>query len=107
MRRYGAFEISRGQGGLHEREIPADELLDVAIGPAGQVYTAAAAAAGSNIVPMGAPNPDSQGRRQAGVLVDGVVRRGFPTPSGRLEFLSSAPGAGGWAAHALPRYLRR
>jgi hypothetical protein len=106
MRRYGAFEISRGQGGLHEREIPADELLDVAIGPAGQVYTAAAAAAGSNIVPMGAPNPDSQGRRQAGVLVDGVVRRGFPTPSGRLEFWSSTLAAWGWPEHALPGYIR-
>jgi anaerobic selenocysteine-containing dehydrogenase len=42
MRRYGAFEIAAGQGALHEREVPDTELRDVAIGPAGQVYTAAA-----------------------------------------------------------------
>jgi anaerobic selenocysteine-containing dehydrogenase len=106
MRRYGAFEIASGQGGLHERKIPDAELRDVAVGPAGQVYTAAAAPATSNIVPMAAPNPDSQGRRQAGVMVDGTVRRGFPTPSGRLEFWSSTLADWGWPEHALPGYIK-
>ena len=49
--------------------------------PAGRVHSAAAAP-GPNIVPVGAPAPDEAGRRAAGVMVDGVVRRGFPTPSG-------------------------
>jgi hypothetical protein len=106
MRRYGAFEIAAGQGGLHEREVPDAELRDVAIGPAGQVYTAAAAPATANIVPMAAPDPDRQGRRQAGVLVDGSVRRGFPTPSGRLEFWSSTLADWGWPEHALPGYIK-
>ena len=106
MRRYGAFEIASGQGGLHEREVPDTELRDVAVGPAGQVYTAAAATATANIVPMATPDPDSQGRRQAGVMVDGTIRRGFPTPSGRLEFWSSTLADWGWPEHALPGYIK-
>ena len=31
MRRYGAFEISRGQGAVHEQEVPAAELTDAAV----------------------------------------------------------------------------
>ena len=38
--------------------------------------------------------------------VDGVVRRGFPTPSGRLEFYSSTLAAWGWPEHAIPGYIR-
>jgi molydopterin dinucleotide binding protein len=106
MRRYGAFEISRGQGAVHEREVPAAELCDVSVSPLGRVYSAAPPAADPNIVPAGAPPPDEAGRRPAGVMVDGVVRRGFPTPSGRLEFWSSTLAAWGWPEHALPGYIR-
>ena len=38
MRRYGAFEISRGGGARHEQEVPAGELGDPVITPAGRVY---------------------------------------------------------------------
>jgi len=106
MRRYGAFEISRGQGAVHDQEVPAGELADVAVHGTGRVYSAAAAPDAPNIVPMGAPAPDEQGRRPVGVLVDGVVRRGFPTPSGRLEFWSSTLAAWGWPEHALPGYIK-
>src|SRR6185437_330196 len=41
MRRYGAFEIARGVGPLHEQEVPAAELEDVAVGDHGRVYTTA------------------------------------------------------------------
>jgi anaerobic selenocysteine-containing dehydrogenase len=34
------------------------------------------------------------------------VRRGFRTPSGRLEFFSSTLKAWGWREHALPTYIR-
>jgi len=70
------------------------------------VYSAAPAAPGGNIVPVGAPAPDAEGRRAAGVMVDGVVRRGFPTPSGLLEFWSSTLASWGWPEHALPGYIR-
>ncbi|HTQ94057.1 MAG TPA: molybdopterin dinucleotide binding domain-containing protein, partial [Streptosporangiaceae bacterium] len=106
MRRYGAFEISRDQGGVHEQEVPAAELDGMAVRGAGRVYTAAPAPDAPNIVPIGAPTPDDRGRRPVGVLIDGVVRRGFPTPSGRLEFWSSTLAAWGWPEHALPGYIK-
>jgi hypothetical protein len=55
---------------------------------------------------MADPGPDSEGRRPAGVLVDGITRRGFPTPSGRLEFWSSTLADWGWPEHALPGYIK-
>ena len=106
MRRYGAFEISRGQGAVHEQEVPPEELATAHAGPFGRVYTTAPPPADPNIVPQGAPAPDAAGRRAAGVVVDGVARRGFPTPSGRLEFWSSTLAGWGWPEHALPGYIR-
>jgi anaerobic selenocysteine-containing dehydrogenase len=106
MRRYGAFEIARGMGAVHEHEVPAGELRDQHISATGRVYTAAPKPDSPNVVPLGAPEPDEQGRRAVGVEVDGVIRRGFPTPSGRLEFYSSTLAAWGWPEHALPGYIR-
>ena len=106
MRRYGAFEISRGQGAVHEQEVPAAELSGAHADSLGRVYTPAPAPENPNIVPQGAPPPDPAGRRAAGVMVDGTVRRGFPTPSGRLEFWSSTLAGWGWPEHALPGYIR-
>jgi anaerobic selenocysteine-containing dehydrogenase len=106
MRRYGAFEIARGMGAVHEHEVPAGELLDRHVTASGRVYTATPKPDSPNIVPMGAPEPDEQGRRAVGVEVDGVIRRGFPTPSGRLEFYSSTLAAWGWPEHALPGYIK-
>ncbi len=42
----------------------------------------------------------------AGIVVDGVARAGFNTPSRRLEFYSPTLAAWGWPEHAIPR-LRR
>jgi anaerobic selenocysteine-containing dehydrogenase len=106
MRRYGAFEITRGQGAVHDCEVPAAELVDADVTPSGRVYAATPKPDSPNIVPMGAPAPDDEGRRAVGVEIDGVVRRGFPTPSGRLEFYSSTLAAWGWPEHALPGYIR-
>ena len=106
MRRYGAFEITSGQGPVYEQQVPDGELDNVRITPAGRVYTSARAPLSLNVVPTGAPDPDATGRRPVGVDVDGTVRRGFPTPSGRLEFYSSTLAAWGWPEHALPGYIR-
>ncbi|HET9074110.1 MAG TPA: molybdopterin dinucleotide binding domain-containing protein [Solirubrobacteraceae bacterium] len=106
MRRYGVFEITRGQGALYSHEVPAEELQDLNITETGRVYTAAPKPADANVRPLGAPDPDADGRRAVGVLVDGTVRRGFPTPSGRLEFYSSTIAGWGWPEHALPGYIR-
>jgi anaerobic selenocysteine-containing dehydrogenase len=37
---------------------------------------------------------------------DGVVRRGFPTPSGKLEFWSRTLAEWGWPEVAIPTYIR-
>ena len=106
MRRYGAFEVAKKVGAIYEQPVPADELDDVAEGDHGRVYTRAPKPAGPNIVPTGAPDGDAEGRRAAGVRVDGEVLRGFPTPSGKLEFFSSTLAAWGWGEVAIPTYMK-
>jgi anaerobic selenocysteine-containing dehydrogenase len=106
MRRYGSFEVRAGVGQVHEQEVSSADLDDVAEDEFGRVYTRTPAPVLPNVVPMGTPEPDAAGRRPIGVRVDGVVRRGFPTPSGKLEFYSRTLAAWGWADQAVPGYVR-
>ncbi|HWP36690.1 MAG TPA: molybdopterin-dependent oxidoreductase [Gemmatimonadales bacterium] len=106
MRRHGAFEIRRTIGAVHEEEVPAAELEDAREHSYGRVYTRTARPAGPNIVPQPTPEGDADGRRPVGVRVDGKILRGFPTPSGRLEFYSSTLAAWGWKEQAIPWYPR-
>ena len=106
MRRYGAYEVSRGVGPVHEERVPAHELEDVAVGEFGRVYTAAPKSDSPNVVPLPSPDPDEEGRRPVGVEVDGEILRGWPTPSGRLEFWSQTLAEWGWPEAAIPTYLR-
>jgi anaerobic selenocysteine-containing dehydrogenase len=70
------------------------------------VFTRAARPAAANVVPVPTPDPDADGRRAVGVEVDGQVLRGFPTPSGKLEFYSRTLVDWGWPEYALPTYIR-
>lgn len=106
MRRRGAFEISKRVGALHEEIVPEAELHDVREDRFGRVYTAAPKPASPNIVPMAEPEPDPEGRRPVGVKIDGVIRRGFPTPSGKLEFYSRTLAEWGWPEFAIPTYIK-
>jgi anaerobic selenocysteine-containing dehydrogenase len=106
MRRYGAYEVNTDIGPLYEQKIPGDELEDVAEDARGRVYTRAAAPAQLNFAPTGAPDPDEEGRRAVGVRVGGEVLRGFPTPSGRLEFYSPTLANWGWREYAIPTYIK-
>ena len=106
MRRYGSFEVSRGIGPVYEQEVPEAELDDIAEDPFGRVYTRAPAPAPLNMAPTGAPDPDAEGRRAVGVRVDEKILRGFPTPSGKLEFYSPTLAAWGWNDVAVPTYMR-
>jgi molydopterin dinucleotide binding protein len=106
MRRYGAFEIATAVGSIHDQPVLEAELVDIDVDGTGRVYTAAPKPAGLNIVPLPTPEPDARGRRLAGVMVEGRVVRGFPTPSGRLEFYSSTLAQWGWPEYALPTYIR-
>ena len=106
MRRYGAFEIRSGVGPVYADEVPDEELRGAVADRFGRVYAPTPAPTGPNIVPIATPEPDAAGRRPVGVRVDGVIRRGFPTPSGRLEFYSRTLAEWGWPEQALPGYAR-
>jgi anaerobic selenocysteine-containing dehydrogenase len=106
MRRYGAFEVRQRVGPLHEQAVPEEELQDERVTPLGRAYTRASKPDSPNVVPQPTIDSDAEGRRPVGVDVDGVVRRGFPTPSGRLEFYSRTLAQWGWPEYALPTYIR-
>ena len=109
MRRYGAFEVSDHVGQVFEEEVDPALLGGAVETDLGRVYSSAPRPAPVNLAPTGAPVPDAEGRAPVGVRVDGVVRRGFPTPSGLLEFYSPTLVQWGWpeyaaaAVHPLPR----
>jgi len=106
MRRYGSFEISRKVGAIYEETVPSGELEDVAEDHFGRVFTRAAKPASPNVVPVPSPDGDADGRRLVGVKVDGEIKRGFPTPSGKLEFFSTTLAAWGWYEYAIPTYIK-
>lgn len=106
MRRFGAFEIRNAVGALYEEPVSSDELLEPGTNRFGRVFTRAPKPLSSNILPLPTPDPDEQGRRPVGVNIDGDILRGFPTPSGKLEFYSSTLAEWGWAEHALPNYAK-
>src|SRR6185436_6940267 len=88
-----------------EQVVPETELKDIVVAPGtGTVYSSAPAGADPNVAPRPLPPGDAAGRRHAGVLVDGVTRRGFPTPSGKLEFYSATLADWGWPEFAIPTY---
>ncbi len=106
MRTYGSFALPEGAYARHEDEVDADEMAGAAVDEATKrVFTASPLAPSPNIAPMPAPPRDAQGRRAVGVMVDGVARRGFPTPSGKLEFYSSTLAAWGWPELAVPTVI--
>ncbi|MCA1557169.1 MAG: molybdopterin-dependent oxidoreductase, partial [Acidobacteria bacterium] len=106
MRRYGAFEISRKVGAVYEQEVPSGELEDVRTDRFKRVYTRTAKPPTTNIVPIPTIEGDDEGRRMVGVEVDGEVLRGFPTPSGRLEFYSRTLSDWGWPEWSTPVYIK-
>jgi anaerobic selenocysteine-containing dehydrogenase len=106
MRRYGAFEIATKVGALYEETIPPEEIEDGHQDQFGRVYTTTAKPASPNIVPLPTIDPDPEGRRFVGVNIDGALKRGFPTPSGRLEFFSRTLADWGWKEVAIPTYIR-
>ncbi|MGH7683629.1 MAG: molybdopterin-dependent oxidoreductase, partial [Vulcanimicrobiaceae bacterium] len=106
MRKYGAFEIARKIGPVHQTLVPPEELQDVSVSPQGRAFTKAPKTNGSNVVPEPQPPGDAEGRRAVGVRVGGEILRGFPTPSGKLEFYSRTLAEWGWPEHAAPGYIK-
>ena len=106
MRRNGAFEIIRKTGAIYEQTVPGAELEDVREDAFGRVFTRTAKPPSPNVVPVPSPDGDADGRRLVGVKIDGEIKRGFPTPSGRLEFFSRTLADWGWGEYATPTYIR-
>lgn len=106
MRRYGAFEVQKKIGAVYDQPVPTEELEDVHSDTLGRVFTRKPRPAGPNIVPLPTLDGDSEGRRLVGIDIDGKIVRGFPTPSGRLEFFSRTLKEWGWPECALPSYQR-
>ena len=106
MRRYGSFEIARKIGAIHEQNVPDEELEDIREDHLGRVFTRAAKPSSPNVVPIPSPDGDADGRRLVGVRIDGEIKRGFPTPSGRLEFYSKTLADWGWDEYAIPTYIK-
>ncbi len=105
MRRYGAFEVRKGVGALYEEEVPEEERQDLRVDDASRAFTRTPKPDSPNVVPLPPQDADAEGRRMAGVEVDGRILRGFPTPSGKLEFYSRTLVDWGWPEYALPTYI--
>ncbi len=106
MRRYGAFEIRKKVGAIYEERVPVEELEDVRVDRFGRAYTKTTKPASPNIVPIPTIDADAEGRRFVGVKMDDEIFRGFPTPSGRLEFYSHTLAEWGWNDWAIPTYIK-
>ncbi|HEV7377008.1 MAG TPA: molybdopterin-dependent oxidoreductase [Pyrinomonadaceae bacterium] len=106
MRRYGAFEIQKKVGAIYEEVVPPEELEDIRVDSFGRVYTKTAKPPSPNVVPVPSPDADSEGRRLVGIKVDDRTLRGFPTPSGRLEFYSRTLALWGWHEESIPTYIK-
>ena len=106
MRRYGNFEIDTGVGipysGHYETPVDVSALEDEHIDPRGRVFTRKPVDNDHDFTPAA----DPEGRLPVGVKIDETIHRGFPTPSGRLEFYSSTLAAWGWPEYALPSYIK-
>ncbi len=103
MRKFASFEVPIPAYNRHEVQVTPEEMAEAAVDPVSQrVFTARAAAPSSNIAPLPSPPSDAAGRRAAGVMIDGVACRGFPTPSGKLEFYSPTLAQWGWPELAIP-----
>jgi len=106
MRRYGAFEVKQKIGPIYDQPVPAEELDDLREDSFGRIFSRAPKPDGPNIVPLPLPDGDGDGRRLVGINIDGEIKRGFPTPSGKLEFYSSTLSNWGWPELAIPLYFK-
>ncbi len=107
MRKYGAFLIRTGPNPEFLERPPTEELADAEIDKDTKVvYSRTPPKPGPNMVPRPAFLPDERGRRPVGIEVDGEIYRGFPTPSRKLEFYSTALRDWGWPEYAVPTYIK-
>jgi anaerobic selenocysteine-containing dehydrogenase len=93
-------------GRIYDQPVDPAELDDAREDDLGRIFTRAPKPAGPNIVPLPLPDGDAEGRRLVGVNINGEIKRGFPTPSGKLEFFSTTLANWGWPELAIPIYFK-
>ncbi|NIR50459.1 molybdopterin-dependent oxidoreductase [candidate division KSB1 bacterium] len=86
MRKYGAFEVEETSYNKHLKELSKEELKGTKVDKKNGLITR-----------KGKP---------VGVMVDGVARAGFPTPSRRQEFYSQTLMDWGWPEYKIPVYIK-
>jgi anaerobic selenocysteine-containing dehydrogenase len=89
MRKYGAFAIPEDRApvfSLNETPLAEAQLAGAVTDPETGIVRKDGAA--------------------IGVVVDGVARAGFPTPSRKLEFYSPTMAEWGWPEYTVPTYIR-
>ncbi len=86
MRKYGAFEVENHSYQKNMFEVPADQMEGSVVDPESKVI--------------------SKNGKNVGVMVNGVPRVGFPTPTRKNEFYSQTMVDWGWPEHALPTYIK-
>jgi anaerobic selenocysteine-containing dehydrogenase len=99
MQRIGAFEVATDVYEEHEAATPSDAGSD------GE-FAWAPSPKRVNFRPYPGPFLNAEGQARAGVNVEGELKKGFPTPSGKLEFFSLTLRDWGWPELALPIYPR-
>jgi anaerobic selenocysteine-containing dehydrogenase len=96
MRRYGAFEISRDDYADHEAEVDVPEGVEER---GAERTLRKREPSGDHLALTGDPETE-------GTVVDGVPRKGFNTPSAKLELYSEELARWGWPELAVPSYVR-
>ncbi len=116
MQRYAAFEITSDVYAVHKKPVdekvlehavlvpePSSDRILVDQEPGVWVDQLPRSA---NHAPLPGPFKNAHGKLRAGVMVNGRAVKGFPTPSGKLEFFSTTLRDWGWPEYAIPIYPR-
>ncbi|MCY0901714.1 MAG: molybdopterin-dependent oxidoreductase [Firmicutes bacterium] len=110
MQRYAAFEITKDVYAQHRKAVDPAVLARANIVPDGEVGQAGIwvdqPVPNANHAPLPGPFKNERGQFRAGIVVDGDAVKGFPTPSGKLEFFSTTLRDWGWPEYAIPIYPR-
>ncbi len=102
MRRYGSFEVERDVYRRHDDPVDTSSGGMVVEEASGLIYGPPIEQSAPNLVPTPLLPAGPEGLVRRGVLAGGEGRRGFPTPSGKLEFYSTTLRDWGWPELAIP-----
>ncbi len=86
MRKYGAFEVEKHSYSKHEKVLSPEQLEGTEVNPDTGVIT--------------------KKGKAIGVMIDGVAKVGFPTPSRKNEFYSQTMVDWKWPEYAIPTYIK-